>query len=131
MEKKQRSAVSTAPLLTRKNGNWQKKSLKMRNMHKDPVCGVTVDEKTAKFKSLYELNVFYFDSEKCKAEFDRNPQKYVNELDMQYHASHYRGYCPTPGCGRPQRGAALYFYIGLLILLVAALLLYSFSRLLI
>ena len=100
-------------------------------MAKDPVCGVTVDEKTTDFKSLYELNVYYFDSEKCKAEFDKNPQKYVHELEMPHHASHYGGYCPTPGCSKPQRGIAWYLYIGMLILLVAALLLYSFSRLLI
>jgi YHS domain-containing protein len=100
-------------------------------MVKDPVCGVTVDEKTAKFKSLYELNVYYFDSEKCKAEFDENPQKYVDKMKMQHHASHYGGYCPTPGCGKPQKGSAWYFYIGLLILLITALILYSFSRLLV
>jgi len=100
-------------------------------MVKDPICGMNVDEKTAKFKSLYELNVYYFDSEKCKAEFDKNPQKYLQASGAQHHASHYGGYCPTPGCGKPQRGAAWYFYTGLLVLLIAALLLYSFSRLLI
>jgi YHS domain-containing protein len=100
-------------------------------MVKDPVCGVTVDEKTAKFKSLYELNVYYFDSEACKAEFDKNPQKYVHETEAQHHASHYGGYCPTPGCGKPQKGASWYFYIGLIILLLAALLVYSLSSLLI
>lgn len=100
-------------------------------MAKDPVCGVTVDEKTANFKSFYELNVYYFDSEKCKAEFDKNPLKYAGEMGEQHHASHYGGYCPTPGCGKPQKGVAWYFYIGMLILLIAALLLFSFARFLI
>jgi YHS domain-containing protein len=100
-------------------------------MVNDSVCGVSVDEKTAKFKSLYELNVYYFDSAKCKAEFDKNPQKYVRDVLVQHHASHYGGYCPTPGCGKPQKGASWYFYIGLVILLIAALLVYSLSRLLI
>jgi YHS domain-containing protein len=100
-------------------------------MVKDPVCGVAVDEKEAKFKSFYELNVYYFDSEACKAEFDKNPQKYVYEAEAQHHASHYGGYCPTPGCGKPQKGASWYFYIGLIILLLAALLVYSLSSLLI
>ena len=100
-------------------------------MAEDPVCGVKIDEKTANFKSLYGLNVYYFDSEKCKAEFDRDPQKYVRRMGMQHHASHYGGYCPTPGCSKPQKGVAWYFYIGLLVLLIAALLLFSFSRLLI
>ena len=97
-------------------------------MVKDPVCGVEVDEKTTRFKSLYKLNVYYFDSEACKAEFDKNPQKYTHESGVQHHASHYGGYCPTPGCGKPQKGVAWYFYIGLLILLLAALLLFSFAR---
>ena len=87
-------------------------------MVKDPVCGATVDEKTASFKSLYSLKVYYFDSEACKVEFDKNPEKYKEEENAPpHHASHYGGYCPTPGCSKPQRGAAWYFYIGLLILI--------------
>ena len=99
-------------------------------MVKDPVCGATVDEKAANFKSFHELNVYYFDSEKCKAEFDKDPQKYMNEVEMQHHTSHYGGYCPTPGCSKPQKGVAWYLYIGLIILISAILLLSLFARLL-
>lgn len=100
-------------------------------MVKDPVCGTVVDEETANFKSLYGSDIYYFDSEKCKAEFDENPQKYMNGLGMQHRASHYGGYCPTPGCSKPQKGTAWYFYIGLLILISAVLLLSLFAKFLI
>ena len=40
-------------------------------MAKDPVCNMTVDEKTAKFRSAHDGNVFYFCSAACKASFDR------------------------------------------------------------
>ena len=94
-------------------------------MVNDPVCGVAVDEKTAKFKSLYALNVYYFDSEACKIKFDKDPQKYTHESGVQHHASHYGGYCPTPGCNKPTKGPAWYFYIGLLVLVLLLILLFA------
>lgn len=52
-------------------------------MAKDPVCGMTVDEKTAKFKSEHMGKTYYFCSSACKASFDENPTKYVGG-----HSSH-------------------------------------------
>lgn len=46
-------------------------------MAKDPVCGMTVDEKTAKWKSEYEGQTYYFCNERCKQVFDRNPELFV------------------------------------------------------
>ncbi len=46
-------------------------------MQKDPVCGMMVDEKKAKFTSNREGKTVYFCSSSCKASFDKNPQKYV------------------------------------------------------
>jgi len=46
-------------------------------MAKDPVCGMTVDEKTAKFKSDYMSKTYYFCSPACKASFGKDPTKYV------------------------------------------------------
>lgn len=43
----------------------------------DPVCRMTVDEKTAKIKSDYEGKTYYFCNPSCKATFDKNPSKYV------------------------------------------------------
>ena len=45
-------------------------------MAKDPVCGMNVDEKTAKFKSEHMGKTYFFCSQMCKATFDKNPTKY-------------------------------------------------------
>jgi Cu+-exporting ATPase len=45
-------------------------------MVKDPVCGMTVDEKTAKIKSQYRGKTYYFCAQACKIDFDKNPSKY-------------------------------------------------------
>jgi len=47
-------------------------------MIKDPVCGMSVDEKRARFKSEYMDKTYYFCSQSDKASFDKNPMKYVN-----------------------------------------------------
>ena len=43
----------------------------------DPVCKMTVDEKTAKLKSDYKGNTYYFCAPGCKKKFDQDPSKYV------------------------------------------------------
>jgi len=48
-------------------------------MAKDPVCGMNVDEKSAKFKSEHMGKTYYFCSQMCKAAFDKNPMKYTGE----------------------------------------------------
>ncbi len=44
----------------------------------DPICKMKVDEKTAKWKSIYKGKMYYFCAPGCKAEFDKNPEKYVS-----------------------------------------------------
>jgi YHS domain-containing protein len=46
-------------------------------MAKDPVCGMMVDEKKAKFKSDYNGKTFYFCAASCKATFDKTPAKFT------------------------------------------------------
>jgi YHS domain-containing protein len=48
-------------------------------MVKDPVCGMTVDEKTAKLKSEYKGKTYYFCNQTCKSSFDKNPAKYSSK----------------------------------------------------
>lgn len=36
-----------------------------------------IDEKTAKWKSEYKGETYYFCTLMCKQKFDRNPEKYV------------------------------------------------------
>ena len=46
-------------------------------MTKDPVCNMDVDEKTAKFKSDFKGKTYYFCSAGDKANFEKNPAKYI------------------------------------------------------
>jgi len=46
-------------------------------MAKDPVCGMTVDEETAKWTSEYEGKTYYFCAERCKQAFDEKPERFV------------------------------------------------------
>jgi len=47
------------------------------NMAKDPVCGMNVDEMSAKYKSEHMGKTYYFCSQMCKTTFDKNPTEYV------------------------------------------------------
>ena len=46
-------------------------------MAKDPVCGMTVDEKTAAGRSDYQGKTYYFCAAICKTRFDASPEKFV------------------------------------------------------
>ncbi|MEW6593215.1 MAG: YHS domain-containing protein [Candidatus Hadarchaeota archaeon] len=54
-------------------------------MAKDPVCGMTVDEKT-KLTSSHGGNTYCFCSPACKSQFDKNPEKYVKGAGAHHHA---------------------------------------------
>jgi P-type Cu+ transporter len=43
----------------------------------DPVCHMEVDPAKAAGKSEYQGKMYYFCNPGCKAEFDKNPGKYV------------------------------------------------------
>jgi P-type Cu+ transporter len=47
-------------------------------MQKDPICGMDVDEGSAKFSSTHEGRTFYFCSAGCKATFDKDPHRYAH-----------------------------------------------------
>lgn len=44
----------------------------------DPVCGMTVDTRTATITSEYQGQTYYFCAPGCKKAFDREPEKYVD-----------------------------------------------------
>ncbi len=46
-------------------------------MVKDPVCGMTIDEKTAAATSEYKGQTIYFCAPGCKKKFDQDPAKYA------------------------------------------------------
>ena len=43
----------------------------------DPVCKMTVDEKAAKFSSVYNGKTYYFCAPGCKRMFEQNPDQYI------------------------------------------------------
>jgi Cu+-exporting ATPase len=45
----------------------------------DPVCGMEVDPATAAGTSEYQGTTYYFCSVGCKRQFDRDPQRYVEQ----------------------------------------------------
>lgn len=49
----------------------------MNGMAKDPVCEMDVDETTAEHKTEYKGKGYYFCAPACKAEFEKDPEKYV------------------------------------------------------
>jgi YHS domain-containing protein len=48
-------------------------------MVKDPVCGMTIDESTAKGQSEYKGQTYYFCATICKTKFDQDPAKYAGK----------------------------------------------------
>lgn len=48
-------------------------------MAKDPICGMDVDETTARYTSEYQGKTYYFCAPGCKRTFDADPQQYVGQ----------------------------------------------------
>ena len=46
-------------------------------MATDPVCGMSVDEKSAAAQTSYRGKTYYFCSKECKASFDADPANYT------------------------------------------------------
>ena len=47
-------------------------------MAKDPVCGMEVDEATARHTVQHEGQTYYFCAPGCKKAFEADPQKYLS-----------------------------------------------------
>jgi len=48
-------------------------------MAKDLICGMEVNESTAKFKTVHMGKTYYFCAPECKKTFEDNPMKYTGE----------------------------------------------------
>jgi YHS domain-containing protein len=48
----------------------------------DPVCGMEVNPASAEAQSDYEGVTFYFCSHACKEQFDREPLRYLDNVDL-------------------------------------------------
>ena len=57
----------------------QFKEKKTMTTHKDPICGMQVEELDAAGQSEYEGKTYYFCSTGCKAKFEADPAEYADE----------------------------------------------------
>ncbi len=48
-------------------------------MAKDPICGMDVDKINPPFTSIFKGVTYYFCSNPCKREFDREPEKFLRK----------------------------------------------------
>jgi YHS domain-containing protein len=55
----------------------QKQAKEETTPQKDPVCGMTLDPKTADAKYAYKGKTYYFCSKEDQQEFTKNPDKYA------------------------------------------------------
>ena len=57
----------------------------------DPVCKMQVDPETASAKSEYKGETYYFCAPGCKADFDKDPERYLKSApsgDQHHHHGH-------------------------------------------
>jgi YHS domain-containing protein len=57
----------------------------------DPICGMTVNEKTAQLKSEFDGQTYYFCSPGCKRSFDKEPQKYAGKSATSHSGGAHHG----------------------------------------
>jgi L-lactate dehydrogenase len=53
-------------------------------MVKDPVCGMEVDENQVKHQVQYMGKTYYFCALRCKASFEKDPEKYLKALQADF-----------------------------------------------
>jgi len=49
----------------------------------DPVCKMTIDEKTAEFQTEYQGKIYYFCALGCKKAFEENPERYLDSSESK------------------------------------------------
>ena len=54
-----------------------------RGMVTDPVCGLEVNPREARFTSTYEGTTYYFTDPDCKRMFDEDPEAYLGEGSIE------------------------------------------------
>lgn len=53
------------------------------NTVKDPVCGMVIDPRHAVASFLYKGKQYHFCSQMCKAMFEREPEKYTDNVEQK------------------------------------------------
>lgn len=65
----------------------------------DPICGMTVDTENASFSAEYQGETFYFCAPGCKKSFEKDPAKYVQQVQPEQTQSEQQTTC---SCCQPQ-----------------------------
>lgn len=60
-------------------------------MPRDPVCGMSVKDNKDSLRSEYGGQTYYFCSDRCKSEFDRNPSAYASSSARDSEEKQRRG----------------------------------------
>jgi YHS domain-containing protein len=86
-----------------------------------PVCKTELPKNKTQFKSEYKGKTIYFDSAKCKAQFDKTPEKYMKACEttvyyvcpMKEHTEKFDkpGKCPKCGMELKKVEEPLVYYI--------------------
>ena len=63
----------------------------------DPVCGMTVNEKSAAGNVVHSGRTYYFCSPRCQHEFEANPAKYAGSSEMASKVPHGRNHVHSHG----------------------------------
>lgn len=48
----------------------------------DPVCNIVIDEKETNPSHEYKGIIYYFHSDKCKEEFKKEPENYLEKYEI-------------------------------------------------
>jgi YHS domain-containing protein len=68
----------------------------------DPVCGMTVDSQSAPARTTYDSQEVYFCSDQCRTAFQRDPERYTDQLER-----HEPPHTVTKGFVAPKFGSAV------------------------
>ncbi|HPJ30153.1 MAG TPA: heavy metal translocating P-type ATPase [Methanothrix sp.] len=64
-------------LMAEEKSQQFKEDSEVKGLAIDPVCGMTVDEKTAKFRTEYKGTTYHFCAPGCMKAFEKEPEKYL------------------------------------------------------
>jgi len=75
--------------------------------HRDPVCGMMVDESEAAAESVHGSHHYYFCSINCRNRFENNPAQFLGSArDGEELEKHEAPYTVTDNIAAPKFGAA-------------------------
>ena len=67
-------------LFTKDPSDYINLERKGKNMSRDPVCGMDVDENNAPFTTTHKGKTIYFCCQTCKREFEQEPEKFIKKM---------------------------------------------------